>query len=370
MRTPKTPFSKFGNRAIQYIAPLLTISTLLLVGCTDPAPAAKNGSPKGPKVHLVEVIQASPEKSHTQHQRSGTLKARRTVRIHTQEEGRINRVPLYEGDRVEKGDLLVELDSSLLRAQLDKAKATRRQALLDRNRLTGLVKKRAASKDELARTNTALDVAIAEQKLLQTRLGFTSIDSPITGIVSQRLMEPGDLAAKHSHVLTLTDPQSLMTQIHISELLLPYLSNGDPVVVQIDALGSQPFNGKILRIHPELDPVTHQGIVEVTLTPIPDGARAGQFARVTLNTAKVARILLPFSAVRRDRAGEFIYQMDTQQKAHRTSIRSGIRIADQVEILEGIKVNDQVIVRGFLGLTENKKVTPVNQKANQVSRKK
>ncbi len=345
---------------IHLIACLLMVLTLLLAGCNGQSATPEKKRSKGPKAHLVEVISVKPAQSSSIHERSGTLKARRIVRIHNQEEGRINQLPFYEGDVVKKGQLLAELDHSLLKAQLDKAKATRRQALLDRNRLSGLVKKRAASKDELARTNTALDVAIAEQKLLQTRIDFTTIQSPLSGVVTQRLMEPGDLAAKHSHLLTITDPKSLMLQIHLSELLLPNIKRGESVTVRIDALGNRQFTGSILRIHPDLDPVTRQGIVEVKLKPIPPGARAGQFARVTLATTRKTRILVPFGALRRDRSGEFVYLMDKQQKARRAVVRSGIRITNQVEILEGLKVNDQVIFRGFLGITNGKKVTPVN----------
>jgi len=348
------------NTPTHLIVCLLMVITLLLAGCNGQSTTPKSKRSKGPKAHLVEVISVKPAPSSSTHERTGTLKARRIVRIHNQEEGRINQLPFYEGDVVKKGQLLAELDHSLLKAQLDKTKATRRQALLDRNRLSGLVKKRAASKDELARTNTALDVAIAEQKLLQTRIDFTTIQSPLSGVVTQRLMEPGDLAAKHSHLLTIIDPKSLMLQIHLSELLLPNLKHGESLTVRIDALGDQQYAGSILRIHPELDPVTRQGIVEVSLKPIPSGARAGQFARVTLATTSKTRILIPFGALRRDRSGEFVYLMDKQQKARRTAVRSGIRITNQIEIIEGLRANDRVIFRGFLGIADGKKVTPVN----------
>lgn len=348
---------------------LLLFLALLLVGCNE-TPAAKSKTKnKEPKAHLVEVITVASRPSNSTHERNGTLKSRKSVRIHTQEEGSIQQLPFYEGDLVKKGTLLVQLDDRLLRAELDKAKATQRQTQLDKNRIAGLVKKRAASKDELARANTALDVAIAEQKLLKTRLGFTRINAPIDGVITQRLMEPGDLAAKHNHLLTLTDPLSLVIEIHLSELLIPHLKPYDPVLVRIDALGNQQFPGTIIRIHPELDPVTRQGLVEITLNPIPAHAKSGQFARVTIETKHVARILIPFSAIRRDRVGEFVYLMNGQQKAIRTSVRSGIRIADQVEALEGLREGDQVITRGFLGISEGKRVSPVNLNPKKKTKK-
>ncbi len=342
--------------------PILLASALLLAatGCSDqPAPTTAKKRPD--REHLVEVTEVQRTATSSAHERSGSIRTRRSVRIHNQEEGRITRLPFFEGDRVKQGDTLVRLEDALLRAELDKSRATSRQAQVDLDRIRGLVKKRAASEDELARARTALEVALAEQKLLETRLGFTRITAPFDGVISERRMEPGDLATKNSHLLTLTDPESLVIEIHVSELLLPHLEPGDPVSVRIDALGSRRFTATILRIHPELNPSTRQGVVEIALAPIPEGARAGQFARVTLETARVERILLPFNAVRRDRDGEFVYLLDAEGKARRTAIESGIRIADMIEILAGVGPGDRVVSRGFLGLSEGKKVKAVTE---------
>ncbi|OOZ36908.1 efflux RND transporter periplasmic adaptor subunit [Solemya velesiana gill symbiont] len=341
----------------------LIITVLLLAGITgcDEKPAAGPTGKKRPASdHLVEVITVRQEQSYSAHERTGSLRARRTVRIHNQEEGRITAVPFYEGDKVNQDDTLVRLADDLLQAELEKAGATTRQASIDLKRIRGLVKKRAASEDELTRAQTALDVARAEQKLLETRIGYTHISAPFSGVISERKIEPGDVVSKHSHLLTVTDPGSLVTEIHVSELLLPHLKIGDPVEVRIDALGNRQFAGSILRIHPELDNLTRQGVVEVLLEPVPEGARAGQFARVTLKTAQTERLLVPFSAIRRDRSGEYVYLMGPEQKARMTRVRSGIRIADKIEILEGLKIGQQVITRGFLGISEGKKVKAVN----------
>ncbi|MET0101122.1 MAG: efflux RND transporter periplasmic adaptor subunit [Sedimenticola sp.] len=331
-------------------------------GCTEKPGAEKKAKKRTSRDHLVEVITTRNEQTRSSHERTGSLRARRTVRIHNQEEGRVTAVPFYEGDRVKQGESLVRLADDLLQAELEKARATTRQANVDLKRIRGLVKKRAASEDELARAQTAVDVARAEQKLLETRIGYTRITAPFAGVISERKIEPGDVVSKHSHLLTVTDPGSLVTEIHVSELLLPHLKNGDPVSVRIDALGSGRFTGSILRIHPELDSLTRQGVVEVLLEPVPDGARAGQFARVTLQTAQAERLLVPFGAIRRDREGEYVFLMGQDQKARQARIRSGIRLAEKIEVLEGLESGQRVITRGFLGLTEGKKVKAVNLK--------
>lgn len=330
-----------------------------LTGCDRQTGGTSVPKQKPASEHLVEVQPVVLEPVSSAYQRTASLKARRIARVYNQEEGRILDLPWYEGDRVEKNALLLRLDDALLRAELDKAWATARQANLNLERLDNLVKRNAVSKDERERARTALDVAMAERRMLETRLSYMRVEAPFTGLVSARLAEPGDVIGEHTHVLTLIDPSSLVIEVQVSELLLPHLKLGNLVEIRIDALGRVEYSGKILRIHPALDPSTRQGVVEVALDPVPEGARAGQFARVTLKTAVAPRLLIPFPALQRDRQGEYVYLVDADSKARRTLVRSGLRAAQRVEILEGLSPGQQVITRGLLGLADGKKVKAV-----------
>ena len=340
-----------------------SLPLLLLIGCSKSQESSAGKPRRPPPQHLVEVYTVERQAVSSAHQRTGTLRARRTVRIHSQEEGKVTQAPFYEGDRVKRGQRIVTLADELLRAELKKLQATAKQASVDLQRLNKLAKKRAVSDDELIRARTALDVADAGRKLLETRLGYTRITAPFDAVITERMVEPGDVVARHAHLLTLSDPNSLVTELSVSELLLPQIATGDTVEVTIDALGSRRFPGRILRIHPDLDPVTHQGTVEVVLEPVPDNARSGQFARITLKTVATDRMLVPFASVQHDRDGEFVYLLNGEQEAIRQGVRSGIRIADKIEILEGLNPGDQVIQRGFLGLNVGKKVKVVNKAA-------
>lgn len=265
----------------------------------------------------------------------------------------------FEGDRVEAGQVLVELDDELLQAEADKAIANREQKALDFQRLLGLRTRQAVSEDELAQARTALALAQADERLLAARLERTRIRAPFAGVLTERRVEPGDFVARNTHLLTLADPDSLVAEVLVSELLLPHLAQGDPVSLRIDALGSASVAGEVLRIHPALDQITRQGVVEVALKPIPEGARAGQFVRASLKSAAVERILIPFRALLQDSDGEVLWLVGEDGKAERRAVRSGLRIADQVEILEGLAPGERVITRGFLGLTEGKAVRVV-----------
>jgi len=317
------------------------------------------GPRRTPGEHLVAAVAVVPTQTRAIQERPGTLRYRRLVRVYSQEEGRISELSLFEGDRVAADDTLVRTEDDLLRAQLDKARATEAQSRLDLERLEDLSRKRAASDDEVARARTAVAVSEADRRLLETRVGFTHLRAPFAGVITERLVEPGDFVTKGTHLLTLADPASLVAEVYASELLLPLLHAGDPARVRIDALGSEDHAASILRIHPGVEESSRQGIVELALAPIPQGARAGQFVRVELTGAGSERLLVPFQALRRDRDGEYLWVVDPDGVAHRRGVRAGLRVADGAEIVSGLAAGERVITRGFLGLSDGKQVKVV-----------
>jgi membrane fusion protein (multidrug efflux system) len=335
---------------------LFTLSTL--GGCTQPtADKPKKAKPE----HLVETASVSYGDLGVTVTRTGSLKVQREVKIFTQEEGRVTALPFHEGDKVRKGTLVAQLDDELLQAQLRRAQATLHKSQQDIKRLRNLYQRKLVSDEEVAQAETAFEVARADEQLLETRLGYTRITAPISGIVTQRLTEPGNIAERYDHLLTIADPSSLITEVTVSELLLPALKVGDATQVRIDALGASHYPGVITRIHPSLDPVTRRGIIEVALKPVPSGARPGQLCRVTLATNTGPRLTIPFRALRRDTEGEYVFRLDEQNRAQRVAVSSGQRIGERVEILSGVTAGQQVVTKGFLSLKSGTKVKPVHQ---------
>ena len=318
----------------------------------------KSGKPA--PVHLVEVVTAENKPIGFETVRTGSLKARRTVAIFNQEEGRIDTITVREGDRVKKGQIIVTLDHKLRSAELAKAVAVRHQADGDLKRTRELIKRKVATQERLDKAETALAIAKAEESLIRTRLAYAEIAAPFDGVVTERKTEPGDIAPRNSHLLTIIDPDSLMTVVSISELVIPRLRVGDSADVKIDALGGNNWAARIGRIHPTIDPRTRQGTVEVELAPVPEGAVAGQLCRVMLRAPKIRKLVVPFASLRRDREGEYTFVV-VEGIAILKRVRSGLRLGNQVEILEGLSAGDAIVVRGFLDLREGKKVKIAGQ---------
>lgn len=335
----------------------LLVALAVLTGCPQQTDSKAQGKKKArARSHLVEVAPVQRSSARQARTFTGSLRARRVVRIHALEEGRITSLPYFEGDTVTLGQSILGLDRELLSTELAKATAVRRESQANLKRLRRLAKQQLVAKDELLRSETALDVAQAEESLLRTRVGYTQVLAPFNGVITARLAEPGDILQRHDHVLTLADPTSLVADLRVSELVMPHLNVGDSALIRIDALGAESFTATIQRIHPDLNPATRQGRVEVKLDAPPRGVRAGQFARVSFQIHALNRQLVPFSAVRRDADGEYVFRLDDSSKATVVRIRGGQRLANRVEVLEGLNDGDRVVTKGFLGLTSGTKV--------------
>jgi membrane fusion protein (multidrug efflux system) len=176
-------------------------------------------------------------------------------------------------------------------------------------------------------------------------------------------VEPGNVTPQHTHLMTVIDPSQLVTDVDVSELVIPYLNVDDAAEVRIDALGAKLHPGKIVRIHPAIDPATRTGRVEVVLNPVPKGARAGQFCRVELTTGSTQQLVVPLAALQRDAQGEFVYVLQDDGTVRRSGVSSGLRLADRVEIRAGLERGDKVVVKGFLGLSPGQRVKPVAPRA-------
>ncbi len=328
---------------------------LALASCDSPSEKG-NKMPRGKPAVVVETSTAKVLDVARTIERNGSLRALRTVALSLQQEGRLLELPFHEGERVAKGDLLARLDDTLLRAQLKKAQAQRAQAELDLRRLKRLKNSRVVAEDELARAATALDVARAEEEELQIQLQQTRILAPFDGTISARLAEPGDTLSRFSHLLSLIDTRSLITELQLSELEVAGLAVGDEVTLSIDALGPQRFDGTIQRIHPLVDEASRQGTIEILLSPPPAGALPGQLCRVELALHNKDRLLVPYNALRRDSRGEYLFVVN-ENRVERRAVVSGLHFDEQVELLDGITPGEQIVTRGFLGLGEGSAVS-------------
>ena len=337
---------------------VLLLTSLLLSGCGEDNTSVKQKHIA--KAHKVEISIASIQAVQHKQVVTGSLEAINTLKLYSEESSRITSLPFYESDAVKTGDVIVTLDDQLIQADLDKAVAQRQQAKVSFNRLKKLQPKKLASEEDVTLARTTFDVAIAEEKRQRARLARTSITASFDGVISQRNYEPGDVVAANSHILTMIDPDALRVKLMLSEQWVSLVKSGSSVDVRIDALGDQTFPGSISRIYPTIDTSTRKGTLEITLDPKPAGARAGQLARVNIQTETINKLVIPSSSIHHDIDGSHVFIVNDEMKANKASIQQGLDFGEVTEVLSGVAVGDKVVSKGFLGLRNNKSVTIQN----------
>ncbi len=278
---------------------------------------------------------------------TGTITAKNEVKIIAQAEGKIMYLGVEEGDMVKAGQILVKLDASVLAAQTKEAEANAADAKANYDRLSRLMKSGLISDQEFEQAKTRNNVLQARLEYQRALLDYTTIKSPISGVVTFRGVRESDIAVPRAHLLTISDPATLVIEINISELEIPKINMGDPVTIKIDAYPNEDFKGKVRRVFPSSDPLTRLVKVEVQLTDRDDRLFPGLFARAVLTASKKEdATVLSNDAIMTSSAGLTTAFVVVDSLVEKRDVKLGIREGNRTEILDGISPGEKVVVAG------------------------
>ncbi|WP_097175597.1 efflux RND transporter periplasmic adaptor subunit [Stappia indica] len=290
----------------------------------------------------------------------GTLVANESVVISPEIAGRVARIGFEEGQRVGEGDVLVELDAQILRAELDKAKSEVSLAEANFERARKLAEQGSGTLRARDETSQGYTAAQANVALAEARLAKTSIAAPFSGIVGFRNISVGAYVSPGDRIVELASIDPLKVEFRVSETYLPNLRSGLPVTVTVDALPGETITGKITAIDPIVD-VSGRAIRLRAELPNPDGRLSpGLFARIRIVIEERSEaMVVPEAAVFRDEGKLFVYRLE-DGKAVKTPIEIGLRSPGDVEIRSGLASGAVVITAGQLLLRDGAAVEVVD----------
>ena len=328
----------------------------LLIVCAI-AGVACSGNEKKQTVEEVQAlpkvtIQTATRRNITQSVAfTGTVEAQVVNNIASQQPLRITKILVDVGDHVKAGQTLVTLDNSSLvqaSAQLENAKK-------EYERAKDLYEFGGASKSEYDARKLSYDVAKSAYNNLVEN---TTLVSPISGVVSARNFDVGDMASGYP-VLVVEQIRPVKIMINVSESLFSKIKRGMNVYVTLDAYGDEKFNGRISRIYPTINNSTRTFQVEVSIPNNDERVRPGMFARVTLPYATTNRVIISDRAVNKlmgsgDRY-VFIYN-PADSTVRYSKVELGQRMDYEYEVLSGVNDGEQVVVMGQLGVNSGDKV--------------
>jgi len=293
--------------------------------------------------------------------------------------GTVKNIPVHIGDRVERGQLIAELDETdtKLRVQqaeaaLSQARAQARNAGASYERIRALYENNNASRSELDGARTASESASAglqtaekQLEIAQLQLSYTRLSAPITGAIASVGVEVNENITSGEPIVTLTSGSDLEVKLSVPEVLISKMQVGQKVTVAFDALPDKEFSATIREVGVSSTGLGTTYPVTVRLNEKDDGVRPGMAATINCRFEsgdERERIILPSHAVNEDRAGRFVYVVEADVDEigygiiHRRSVAVGDLTAEGLEIFEGLLDGELVVTAGVSRISENLKV--------------
>ena len=282
---------------------------------------------------------------------TATVEAEAKNNIAPTSPGRISKIFVEVGDQVRKGQKLVQMDAAnltQLKLQLDNQET-------EFKRVDELYKVGGASKAEWDAAKTNLDVRRSSYENL---LENTQLVSPLTGVVTARNFDNGDLyTSTQMPVLVVEQIAPVKLMVNVSEPNFPKVSKGMPVTVKLDVYEGEEFEGKVSLVYPTIDAATHTFPVEITLANANQRVRPGMFARVTMNFGSKNHVVVPDMAiVKRAGSGDRYVYVYNNGKVSYNKVELGRRMGTEYELISGVDNNSQVVIAGQTRLADGVEV--------------
>lgn len=399
------------NQYHRYLGSVLVIGVAIITSSCTPKEAAdaqaqQKNRPTAVNVGVSRTETLTPSPTYT-----GSTEPIRTVSMRSQVEGQLLGLNVDVGDFVKQGQIVAQLDDSILRTQLNAAEAELAalksevarsnsqvnnaraqvesarleltQAQADSQRQQKLLREGAIAFSTAQQTQTEARTAaqtlraavqtvtteqqavaaaqgrvIAQQAVVtqeQKRRSYTRLIAPISGVVLQRLQEPGDLIQPGNEVLQIADFSRIQVRVEVSDKQLGNISVGQSISVKLDAFPQETLSGQVTRIYPAADATARLVPIEVVI-PNSNGIGSGLLARVSFISSNQESIVVPQSALaggQPEQTGQkesntgtvFIVTQEVENKAKVVArpVTLGDRADGKVEVLSGLKVGERYV---------------------------
>lgn len=323
---------------------IIAFAALVLAGCAQKKnsqeQAAASAMAAQPQAQAVKVMAAAKQDVRQDGVYSATVQAFAVNNIAPQSGGRIQKINVEVGDFVGKGQVLAEMD----RVQLDQAKLRLSNAETELGRLKQLYEQGGLAQSDYEAAELNFQVS---KSTYDNLLENTILRSPISGVVSARNYDRGDMFGMAAPIFTVQQITPVKILVGISEGDYTKVKKGDNVTLTVDALPGRTFSGSIKRIYPTIDPMTHTVNIEVNVPNQNRELRPGMYAKVNVTFGHSSSIVVPDAAVvRLQGSGQRNVFVVENGVAVQREVTLGRHFDSQYEILSGLEVGEQVVVKG------------------------
>jgi membrane fusion protein (multidrug efflux system) len=308
----------------------------------------------------VEVARIERATVNEEVEALGTLAADESVVIAPETAGRVVDLGFKEGERVQKGQQLVRLDTAILDAEHKQLQVDLNLARDTYERNRALVQRGVGTQVALDEATAKLNTAEARIQLVRARIAQSTILSPFDGVVGLRSVSVGDFVPVGKQLITVTNIDPIKVDFRVPEIFLTQVKLGQTINLKVDAVPGREFQGKIFAVDPVVD-VNGRAIRLRATVPNADLVlKPGLFARITIVVDRRENaMLIPESAVVPDGIGKIVYIVENG-KAKRVAVELGKRLPGKVEVVKGLTPQMQVVSSGQMRLRDGSAVSIKN----------
>jgi membrane fusion protein (multidrug efflux system) len=328
------------------------------------SPAKGTGAPAGIAVETRRVASAKLPQSLTT---VGSLRSEESVMVRPEIAGRVADIAFREGQRVTRGDILVRLDDSIQKADLERANAN---LVLSRSKYERAIDLRAKgfissqAKDE-AENN--LKVAEADSQLAAARLSKMTILAPFSGVIGLRSVSVGDFVKEGQDIVNLEAIDPLKVDFRVPELALSQVRAGQTLQINLDALPEKTYAGQVYAINPLIDANGRSIVIRAQVANVQGALRPGMFARVRLFTSESQdTLVVPEEALFPVGEDKYVYKV-VDGRAQRQKIEIGQRRDGKVQVLVGLALNEEIVTAGVAKLRDGAALNIVSAPAGKAA---
>lgn len=342
--------------------PVILISGLILASCSakkENTDTAQAGAAVAEKAAIpVKVMPISKTKISRTIDYTATILPFEEVNMAPSTPGRIDKIYVETGDRVNAGDELFLMD----RTQLYQLKLQLASLSKDLSRLDTLLKVGSAKQQQYDQMKTQYDVTKTNVEFMEQN---TLLKAPFNGVVTGKYFENGEMysgtpttSTGRSAVVTVMQVNPLKVNVNISEQYYPLIKRGMKAEITADVYTGEKFNGTVYRIAPTVNPATRSFSVELEVPNRNDMLKPGMFIRVSMDLAEVETYVVPASTVLLQEGTNIRYVfIEEQGIAKRVEVGIGKRFDDQIEIIsEVLKDGTNLVTEGQSKLLNDDKV--------------
>jgi membrane fusion protein, multidrug efflux system len=314
-------------------------------GAPPSGPPAAGGGARSGAAPLVTLAPVRAERVSQKLEALGNARANESVDVSAKASNIVTAVKFRDGERVQRGQVLVQLDDAQVRADVAAAEAALTESESQYNRSRELLSTQALSKSSFEQLEATMKANRARLAAANARLEDTVIRAPFSGRVGLRRVSVGTLISPGAVITTLDDTSVIKLDFAVPENFLASLREGLTVRATAPAFPGRTFTGKVASIDSRVDQATRSVTVRALLANEDGALRPGMFLNVALANDERDALVIPEEALSPEAERQYVFVV-ADGKAERREVRIGGRRPGSVEIVAGLTAGEQVVIEG------------------------